>query len=271
MIPFHFGPPERRLFGAFHPGLQRTRVGVLLCNPFGQEAIRIHRSFRVLAERLSRAGVDVLRFDPYGTGDSAGADEEGDFDGWCRDVQVAHDELVRRSGATRVTWLGARLGAAVAHRAASNKPANLRGLVLWDPVLDGSTYLELLRVKHVEALEASYGMVDPAWREQLAADPTAFENESMGFAISANLRTQLRAVVPDSAPVLDSIAIGVVADPADPVVQGWVESRQLKKEQVRFFPAHDKFDWTAEEAMNTALVPAQTLQQLVNTLTSLHE
>jgi uncharacterized protein len=271
MIPFHFGRSERRMFGALHPSAQQTQVAVLLCNPFGQEGIRIHRSFRVLAERLSRLGINVLRFDPFGTGDSAGDDEDGDLDGWCGDVQVAHDELLRRSGATRVTWLGARLGATMALRAASTKPMSLRGIVLWDPILDGAAYLQLLRVKHVEALAASYGLIGPPLREHLSADPAVFESESMGFVLSSRLRSQLQVLSPDSSPPLVGIDVGIIADPADATVQKWIDARTRRDERVQFFPSLDRFDWTAEEAMNTALVPAQTLQQLVTTLTKPHE
>src|SRR4051812_43750768 len=65
MTPFYFGAPERRLLGLFHPSATAVRGAraVLLCNPFGQEAVRSHRVYRVLAERLARGGIAVLRFD----------------------------------------------------------------------------------------------------------------------------------------------------------------------------------------------------------------
>jgi hypothetical protein len=78
-------------------------------------------------------------------------------------------------------------------------------------------------------------------------------------------------VSPESSPALDGIFVGVVGDPSEDVVQRWVNERQRRNERVRFFPSNDRFDWTAEEAMNSALVPAQTLQQLVATLTTSHE
>src|SRR5690349_2644367 len=100
-IPLYFEADSRRLFGMFHPrpATAAPRRGVLLCNAFGREAIRAHRVFRVLAERLSRAGCDVLRFDYYATGDSAGDDGEVDFSAWPRDILAAHSELLARSQA----------------------------------------------------------------------------------------------------------------------------------------------------------------------------
>ena len=68
---------ERRLFGLFPPPEREGRIAVLICAPFGQEVVRSHRLFRVLSDRLARTGIAVLRFVPYGTGDSPGEDIDG--------------------------------------------------------------------------------------------------------------------------------------------------------------------------------------------------
>ena len=69
----YFGASQQ-LLGAFHVAqrLQPRSTAVLLCNPFGEEASRSHRTFRVLATQLERTGFSVLRFDYSGTGDSLG-------------------------------------------------------------------------------------------------------------------------------------------------------------------------------------------------------
>ena len=55
MSAFYFGPPERRLFGLFEAAQARSGTAALLCYPYGAEAIRTHRVYRVLSERLTRA------------------------------------------------------------------------------------------------------------------------------------------------------------------------------------------------------------------------
>ncbi len=99
MAPMFVGH-QRRLFASYHiaEGNVRRGHGVVLCNPFGQEALRAHRLYRVLAERLARSGIDVMRFDYYGTGDSSGEDQEGELSGWTRDIRTVHDELLRVPG-----------------------------------------------------------------------------------------------------------------------------------------------------------------------------
>ena len=66
-------------FGWHHPARSAARdMGLVLCRPFGYEAICTYRSYTVLAEMLANDGFDVIRFDYQGTGDSAGSDTDPD-------------------------------------------------------------------------------------------------------------------------------------------------------------------------------------------------
>ena len=267
MIPFHFGPAERSLFGLFHPaeGASPDDRAVLLCNPFGQEAVRSHRIYRVLAERLARGGIALLRFDSHATGDSRGADADGDVAGWVLDTRTALRELAGRRGARRVICVGGRLGAVRAARAASGL-AELRRLVLWDPIVDGPAYLELLRRKHVEALESSYSLRDPDWRVQLATDPAAFTDEAMGFAISPTLRQQIRQVGAHSLPLPPGVQVQVIAHPADAAVDAWAATFAVRGITAQRWPLEDSFDWAAEEERNSPLVPPAALARLMSAI-----
>jgi len=266
MIAFHFGPAERPLFGLFHPaeGGADDRA-VLLCNPFGQEAVRSHRFYRVLAERLARTGIATLRFDYHATGDSPGDDLAGEIPGWVADTRAALRELVGRSGARRLICVGARLGAVMAVRACTGLP-DLRRIVLWDPIVNGQDYLELLRVKHVEALESAFSLADPAWREQLASDPTAFTEEAMGFAMSPALRQQIRQVGPHSLPLPPGIPVQVIVRDNDTAVQAWTTTFTPRGIPFRSWPLAESFDWTAEEDRNSPLVPPAALAAMMKAI-----
>lgn len=111
----------RRLAALHHPptGPRRNRA-VLIINPLGQEAVRAHRLLRVLADRLARNGVDVLRFDLHGCGDSSGDDLDGEMKGWQDDVLAAHRWLLDHTGVQAVGWLGIRLGFAIGWQAAAH-------------------------------------------------------------------------------------------------------------------------------------------------------
>ena len=147
MNVFHFGTGTRRLFGVYLPGAgdgPSARVAVL-CAPWGQEYLRSHRSVRQLGLQLNAAGFHVLRFDYYGTGDSAGDMLDATVQDWEDDVSQAVDEARETAGADRVSLIGLRLGGALAARVAVKRPDDVKDLVLWDPVVSGSAYLDELQ------------------------------------------------------------------------------------------------------------------------------
>src|SRR5512143_1046286 len=139
--PFFFGEAAEPLLGLHHPagGARPRRVGVAFLNPFGDEYLRAHRPLRQLADRLASCGFDVLRFDYFGCGDSAGDDEQGRIRRWLQDAAAAVEELEALSGSARVALIGVRLGASLAVELAARRPG-VEQLVLWDPVADGSRY-----------------------------------------------------------------------------------------------------------------------------------
>ncbi|MDM0011238.1 alpha/beta fold hydrolase [Variovorax sp. J22P168] len=262
MIPLTFGPERRRLFGFFHPPeVASTRSdAVLLCAPMGHEALRTHRFYRLLAVRLARRGIPVLRFDFYGTGDSPGDDEEGDLEGWRGDLRAAHRELIARSGATKVVWFGSRLGATLAAQAAADTQPMPVKLVLWEPVLDGARYLQALREKNVEELEWSMGLPSATWRRDLESDPDAFSGESLGFAISPLLRSQIRALTPSGVEPPRGLAVTLVAPPGETMSSDWLAACQATGATIRGVALTHSLVWTSNPGPNSELVPAEALQ-----------
>jgi len=156
----YFDSGERRLFAWLHKPTTGAKadVGLVICKPFGYEAICSHRGLRAFAEAASALSVPTLRFDYSGTGDSADLDPEADqLDVWSKDVVAAVEELRRRTGVSRVCLLGFRLGALVATLAAARCTA-VNSLILVAPVVSGRRYLRELRTTR---LAASMGS-DPA-------------------------------------------------------------------------------------------------------------
>jgi pimeloyl-ACP methyl ester carboxylesterase len=189
-LPFHFGP-HGQLFGMFHAG-HDARKAVLLCPPLGQDQIRCHRLYRQLARTLAAEHIAVLRFDYYGTGDSAGDSVEVDWHRCTSDTVAAAAELRLRSGVDAVVAFGARLGGSVALAAAA--AARFAGIVAWDPVLDGSVYVARLDALQAELRLDARRFVKPRREEDVAA-------QWQGFAIGDRLRQQLLALRPESAGV----------------------------------------------------------------------
>jgi hypothetical protein len=151
----YFGEKGRQLLGFHHaPVGKAQQTAVLCCHPAPQEYMRTYRAMRNMAESLSRSGLHVLRFDWSGTGDSAGDLRDTRLETWHQDLCIAAEELLDLSGAREIAIVGLRLGASVAARACSSAhPLVADPLVLWDPVIRGSHWLEATRKAHQRHLD----------------------------------------------------------------------------------------------------------------------
>jgi hypothetical protein len=255
-LPVEIGAGDELLAGQFQqpaadavlPDADRgPRTAALLCNPFGQEAIRCHRAFRVLAERLARVGVPSLRFDYYATGDSPGDDGEGDLPRWQRDILLAHDALTRRSGAGRIAWIGLRLGACIAISAAAMTPTPPAQVLLWDPVIDGRRYLEELSAYHA------------FWTSR-----RGIRSEALGFLLPERLRQQVAAIDLPAMLVGSRGEGGVVIGEGVSGRQRLLEELALLRTAMRPVVTAQSIIWCSNEALGRQWVPNEAIDHLID-------
>jgi alpha-beta hydrolase superfamily lysophospholipase len=218
--PLYFGPPGRRLFGWLHrPANGERDLALVICKPFGYEAVCSNRSIRAFAEMAAASGVTCLRFDYLGTGDSDDIDVKADqLDAWTENVLAAIDELKRQTGISRVCLLGLRLGATIATLVSARSPA-LAGLLLISPLVSGRRYLKDLRNTRMAAAMGSEAAAGTG-----ADAPTPDGSmEVSGFALSAATIHALAAV--DLIKMPPPPCRTLVIDGASlPVARKWSES-----------------------------------------------
>ena len=152
MTPFFFGTGKRRLFGVLEPAQARSgqAQAAVICYPWGPEYIFSHRALRHLARQLAARGFNVLRFDYYGSGDSAGDESEVRLSGWREDIAAAIEELKEICDTKAVALIGLRLGASLAAQIAANCRKDITALVLWDPAVSGPEHLDVLGIEWIE-------------------------------------------------------------------------------------------------------------------------
>jgi uncharacterized protein len=143
MNAFFFGESARPLFGVHHEPIGLDRGAVVLCPGWGREYQYAHRTYGVLARRLTEAGWHVLRFDYTGEGDSWGDTTYATLPRWIADVRTAVEEIRSLTGHQEVSLLGMRIGAYVAAQVAEST-LDVPQLILWDPVLDGPSWVREL-------------------------------------------------------------------------------------------------------------------------------
>lgn len=182
----YFGPPERPRFGWLHSSpTANPKRGVVICSPFGYEAICSQRSLRHLADAVAQAGMPALRFDYDGCGDSFGDDREPSrVQAWLASIHDAIDFLRRATGVAEVYVVGQRLGATLGALAAATR-TDVQGFVGIAAVVAGKAYLRELR-----ALQMTVPL-KPAPPSYQAPEG---EREAAGFILSAETQAALTAI-----------------------------------------------------------------------------
>ena len=252
-----FGAPDREMLGILSlPDAPPGRAAWLLCNPFGQEAVRSKQMYRILAERLAREGCSVLRFDFHGTGDSPGEAVDQSLGDWISDLLAADMCLRSRQPLAAVTmhWFGLRLGANLAALAAQRAPRRPDQLLLWDPVLSGREYGEFLLARHRESLSDGMHMNWARLRRESGEPEPSLPGNVLGFDVGAALAADLVRLGPPPLAALlnDGLRIGIALDPD-----------RLARMQLPCGAALDPIaielpiDWTSNDAYGAPIAPQQ--------------
>jgi hypothetical protein len=104
---------------------------VLLVGPFASERHNSYLPWARWARYLATKGMEVLRYDYRGVGESTGSFEEMTFEHWSEDVLLLAEWLKARSPDVPLVLHGLEIGALLAARAFDN---GLGGsLLLWSP------------------------------------------------------------------------------------------------------------------------------------------
>jgi pimeloyl-ACP methyl ester carboxylesterase len=158
---------------------------VLLCPPIGQEYVRSHWAIRQVALALVRAGFHCFRFDWFGVGDSSGELAEATLARWKEDAVNAAQELRDAAGVRKLSIVGLRFGATVAAMAAREIAPS--SLILWDPVLEGASYVAQLRRIHEQLIsdQARYWSAPPRRPDEGGTELCGFD---FGEGILAEIR-----------------------------------------------------------------------------------
>ncbi|HEY1890252.1 MAG TPA: hypothetical protein VGG63_07595 [Steroidobacteraceae bacterium] len=220
MRPIYFPSGGHQLFGWLHlPAGATSDWGVVVCKPFGYEALCAHRSLLAFADSAAALGMPALRFDYAGTGDSADIDPNADqAELWTRDIASAVAQLRRLTGVSRVCLLGFRLGALLSVIASRQCPVEALALVA--PVLSGKRYSREFRTLQMAA-DAAEAANSGAAGPRESAGIGVGGLEVSGYALAAASLASLSQA--DAAGALaPTVADLLVIDRSDlPVARAW--------------------------------------------------
>ncbi len=224
--------------------------------------MRCHRALVRLCDRLARSGFHSLRFDYYGTGDSAGPSGSGDIDEWVANTRTAANELRDISGAENISMLGVRLGGAIATQACSSE-TNIDKLVLWDPIADGESYMRQLTHLHKAFTDDLDRFPKPASRSR-----NLFSDELVGMTIPPALRDSIRRIDLASLESMNAEHVSVVS------TIDRDECREMADALGRLTDSHDyeivnePAGWDTLTDLGVVMMPHQMLQTMLDKLST---
>lgn len=251
-----FGGPRREMVGMLQrPDLPaEDGAALLLCKPFGQEAVRTNQMFQALANRLCREGCTVLRFDYHGSGDSPGEGADQTLEQWTGDTLLAWRELESCAAGAPVHLFGIGLGATLAARAALRATRPPGQVLLWEPVLEGRAYLSALLEAHRR--EVAREMQAP-WerlrREGRVQEPT-LPGSVIGFEMGAAMVREIESL--DVQPMQALLSRGLpLRCGVQPAQARALRAADLPEPLLR--PIEESIDWMSGDARGTAIVPRE--------------
>jgi pimeloyl-ACP methyl ester carboxylesterase len=234
----------------------------VLCRPWGQEATRTAAMFRVLSERLTRQGCDVLRFDYHGTADSPGEEQDQSLNDWTEDILAAHTQLQADSHGP-IRWFGMGLGANLALRASARTATVPNHVVLWEPIVDGPAYLQSLYAGHRDELSREFGYPwDQLLRQGRVSEPQA-PGDVLGFAMGPRLVTDLAEI--QELPLAPALRRGMTLTCALHAEQRHALA-PISSDRLHLHTVETHTNWLSSQALGTAIVPPDALRLMLAAL-----
>jgi pimeloyl-ACP methyl ester carboxylesterase len=224
----YFGTESHRLYGVVPEAVDSAPTALVFCPPFAEEMVTTYARFASWGKHLEAEGFPVVRFHPFGTGESGGS--FGDFtlasavDDACNAAELAR----QRVSPARLGFFGLRLGATIAMLAACKQPVDL--LVLWSPVTNTAQYMrELFRGQLAkEMVHQGVTRVQRNTQDMIAELETERPVDLMGYEFSPQLYREMASAGrwPETPPARQVIWLARPAEEksATAIIDQWKKS-----------------------------------------------
>lgn len=207
--PFFLTAGGSKRFCLYHAPHDKDecRGAFVYVHPFAEEMNKSRRMAALQAKQFSSAGFAVLQIDLFGCGDSDGDFVDARWDIWKDDLTSAMEWLEKQCGTPPGLW-GLRLGALLALDYAAQSERELGRVLLWQPVLNGESYItQFLRMRLASEMISS-GQEKSTGTQEMRKRMSAGENlEIAGYELSPALAAGI-----DSVNASDLILTGASVD-----------------------------------------------------------
>lgn len=187
--PFYLDGPRGRLFAIYHPPQNGIQIKgcFLYIQPLAEEMNRCRQMVAIQAREFSKLGYGCLLLDLYGTGDSEGEYQDGNWDIYLADINAGL-RWIAAKGYDHIRLWALRHGAFLALDLARTVPA-LRKILLWQPVLNGKAAVtQILRIALAGSLSEQDKISMTELRSRIQEDKAV---ELSGYETPASLLSVL--------------------------------------------------------------------------------
>lgn len=199
MQPFFLAGQAGPLFALYWaPAESKPERAFLHVPAFAEEMNKSRRMLALQAKAFAEHGYAVLVLDLFGTGDSGGDFAEATWECWLSDV-ASGIAWLKEQGISHVDLWGLRTGALLAMDFVQRNPGENERLLLWQPVLNGDTFVtQFLRLRVAAAMMNSSQPQEKTGdlKKQLQQGQTL---EVAGYGLNPDLINPLMALKPDPA------------------------------------------------------------------------
>lgn len=253
MQPLFIDGSAGKLFAAYWPPAGGMIAKAIVHVPaFAEEMNKSRRMVALQARQFANQGYAVLVLDLFGTGDSAGDFGKATWEIWLQNIDTAIAWL-KRQGAQTVDLWGLRTGALLAMDFANRDEHTIEHLLLWQPVLNGETFItQFLRLRVAAAI-----MDNNAPREKTSdLKRQLLEGQAIevaGYLLNPDLIKPFMALRADRLPlhnVKDLALFEVVANEENPLALGntqFFERLQENRIKVSLTKVIGDNFWTSQE------------------------
>ncbi len=182
---------NQRLFACWSQKERKSDVLTLIIPPFAEEMNKCRHLFSLLRQQFN-AKSDMLLLDPFGTGDSDGDLVDTTAQQWASDWHSVV-ALAGKAGYQKINLLAARFGALQMFDILQQElPLPLNKIVLWQPYLQSSTFLQqFFRLKIAEQMATGNKTTQKELEQQLSTGEVL---EIAGYPITQNFVSSIHAL-----------------------------------------------------------------------------
>ena len=256
----HIKSDNNRLYAVIHSPSENCKTirshAVVICSPIAHEHTASYWAVRQLANRLSKLGFDVVRFDYFATGNSTGLSQQLTLKTCAQNIVDVAQFLLKKSDCEKVSLIGLRLGAMLASMSA--KSLSPDQLILWDPVIDGERLLTQLATMHKNYLDKMY---------RTGPHQHTLGQEYLGYPYSDNLLAELNQVQLDKVELPVDTSLSILSSPNNEEQKQFIEKiSDTRSNFQNEILTEGAINWQDIGVLESSFLPGQSINQICNLL-----